>query len=86
MKVFEESSKVYTVIVHSFNMGDVEDPDLFAGQPLYDWQQSPSGKWIMEVSALQPSWHRLPRDYGWRYEIIAYLAEKDYTFYKLKYE
>ena len=86
MKVFEESSKVYTVVVHSFNMGDVEDPDLFAGQPLYDWQESPAGKWVMEVSALQPSWHRIPRDFGWKYEVHAYLAEKDYTFYKLKYE
>jgi hypothetical protein len=86
MKVFEETSGVHTVVVHSFNMGDVEDPDLFAGQPLYEWQESPAGKWIMEVSALTPSWHRIPRDYGWKYEVHAYLADKDYTFYKLKYD
>lgn len=86
MKTFESMATVHTVVVHSFNMGDVEDPDLFAGQPLNDWQISDAGKWIMEVSALTPSWHRIPKDYGWRYEIRAYLAEKDYTFFKLKYE
>ena len=24
------------IIVHSFSMGDVEDPDLYAAQPLYE--------------------------------------------------
>ena len=86
MKTFESPATIHTVVVHSFNMGDVEDPDLFAGQSLYEWEKSNPGKWIMEVSALQPSWHRIPRDFGWRYEIRAYLAEKDYTFYKLKYD
>jgi hypothetical protein len=33
---------------HSFGMGDVEDPELYAAQPLYEWQQTEQGQWVME--------------------------------------
>jgi hypothetical protein len=35
------------VVVHNFPMGDVEDPDLYAASPLYEWQQSEAGAWVM---------------------------------------
>jgi hypothetical protein len=50
--------KFTDVKVHEFNMGDVEDPDLYAAQPLYEWQQSEQGKWIMEHAVEPPFWHR----------------------------
>ncbi len=28
------------MILHSFNMGDVEDPYLYAGFPIAEWQQT----------------------------------------------
>ena len=28
-------------------MGDVEDPELYAAQPLYEWQQTEQGQWVM---------------------------------------
>ena len=36
------------IIVHTFQMGDVEDPDLYAAEPLYAWQKSLPGEWVME--------------------------------------
>jgi hypothetical protein len=33
---------------HSFGMGDVEDPELYAAQPLWEWQQTEQGQWVME--------------------------------------
>ena len=33
---------------HSFSMGDVEDPELYAAEPLYEWQQTEQGQWVME--------------------------------------
>jgi len=33
---------------HSFLLGDVEDPDIYVAAPLYDWQQTTKGKWVME--------------------------------------
>lgn len=29
-------------------MGDVEDPDIYAAQPIYEWQQTEQGTWAME--------------------------------------
>lgn len=61
------------IVVHEFTMGDVEDPDLYAGQPLYEWQQSEFGQWCMEHAADTPTWHRYadPISYGYKYTITA---------------
>lgn len=77
-----------TQIVHTIRMGDVEDPDLFVAQPIYEWQQTEAGKWIMENSNPAPSWHRNNDlyDYSYVYQIRAYLTHKQLTFWKLKYE
>ena len=32
-------------------MGDVEDPELYAAQPLYEWQHTKQGQWVMENCA-----------------------------------
>ena len=44
----DQVHKIHTVVVHRFRMGDVEDPDLYAAQPLWEWQSSEMGKWVME--------------------------------------
>ena len=75
------------VVVHHFPMGDVEDPDLYAAQPLYDWQQSEAGTWVMEHAVEPPFWVRQPdvSSYGYRYYIVARLKEQDQTYFKLKW-
>ena len=80
--------KISDVKVHEFNMGDVEDPDLYAAQPLYEWQQSEAGKWVMENAVVTPFWHRTtdPYDYGYRYYVIARLKEQDQTYWTLKWQ
>ena len=83
----DEEQKTISVIVHTIRMSDVEDPDLYVAQPIYEWQQSEAGKWIMANSLPVPSWHR-DIDHltmGYRYTIRAYLSPKNYTFWKLKY-
>ena len=74
--------------VHSFRMGDVEDPDLYAGEPLWEWQQTKQGKWIMKHSNPTPMWVRNVDEttYGWKYEIRAYLSPKNYTYWKLRFD
>jgi hypothetical protein len=42
---------VQKINFHSFGMGDVEDPELYAAQPLYEWQQTEQGQWVMENCA-----------------------------------
>jgi hypothetical protein len=79
--------EIKDVVVYSFRMSDVEDPDLMAAQPLYNWQTSEEGAWIMDHAVDQPVWHRL-HDVslmGWQYVIKAKLTAKDYTFWTLKW-
>lgn len=79
--------RIHKVIVHKFTMGDVEDPDLYAAQPLLDWQESEMGKWVMERSVETPIWHRQadPFNYGYQYAITANLKGPDYSFWVLKW-
>ena len=76
------------VIVHKIRMGDVEDPDIMVADPIWKWQQSDEGKWIMEKSKQQPMWKRQvdPSTYGYVYTIHAWLDGQDLTYWKLKYE
>jgi hypothetical protein len=78
--------KPITQLVHTFNMGDVEDPDLWAASSLYEWEKSDAGEWTMKNSDPTPSWHRVPCDYGWQYQVRAYLTPKQLTYYKLRFE
>lgn len=29
-------------------MGDVDDIDVYVAQPIYEWQQTKQGKWVMK--------------------------------------
>ena len=75
------------VTVHSFRMGDVEDPDLYAAEPLYQWQNSEMGKWVMSNAVETPSWYRRvdPSSFGWRYEVRANLSPQNYTHWWMKW-
>lgn len=75
------------VVVHNIRMGDVEDPDLMVASPIWEWQQSEQGQWVMENAVDQPYWIRSldPATYGYRYLIVARLSEQNETFWKLKW-
>jgi len=95
-KLFKESEwklidgktvKFSDIKVHEFNMGDVEDPDLYAAQPLWEWQETEAGKWVIEHAVETPFWHRIvnPHTYGHTYYVIARLREQDQTYWKLRW-
>jgi hypothetical protein len=83
-----EEAKTIRVRVHTIKMSDVDDPEIYVAQPIYDWQQTEEGKWIMETSCPPPSYnsHFDQSTYGYTYYITAYLKPKDYTFWSLKYK
>jgi len=73
---------------HEFSIGDVEGPEIYAAGPLWDWQESDAGKWIME-NAVEKPYYIKTLDYNsrrHRYKIMARLNEQDQTYWKLKYE
>ena len=75
------------VVVHQFSMGDVEDPDLYAAQPLIEWEKSEAGQWIMKNAADTPTWYRTadPMTYGYKYQIRAKLMGPALTEWLLRY-
>ena len=75
------------VIVHSIRMGDVEDPELYAAQPIREWMESDAGKFIIEHAVDKPYWHGSIdlSSYGHRYDIVARLSEQNETFWRLKW-
>jgi len=80
--------RISNLVVHEFAMGDVEDPDLYAAQPISEWQDSEAGQFVMSHAVEKPYWTRMtdPYNYGYRYVIVARMREPDQTFFRLKFE
>lgn len=76
------------VVVHQFFLGDVDDPEIYAAQPIWEWQQTESGKWVMENAVEEPVWmrHLSYETFGYQYKIVAKLTEQDATYFALKYD
>ena len=79
--------RIHNVVVHRFKIGDVEDPDLYAAEPLHKWEKSDQGQWIMKNAIETPVWHRNDDLSTWQiqYAITAKLNSKDYTYFLLKW-
>lgn len=75
------------IVVHTFQMGDVDDPDLYAAEPLYQWQQSEQGRWVMSRALETPVWHRMadPQNWGHKYMVTATFQEKHITEFYLRF-
>jgi hypothetical protein len=84
--VGDRVEEVKTIVVHEFSMGDVEDPDLYAAQPLYEWEKSEAGQWVMKNAADTPTWYRIadPMSYGYQYQIRAKLMGPALTEWLLR--
>ena len=77
-----------TVVCHRIRMSDVEDPDLMVADPIWRWQQTEMGQWIMNRAIPQtPRWDRTqdPGAFGWLYTISADLTPRDYTYWCLRW-
>ena len=84
----EDEAVTITYLVKKLRVGDVEDPDIYVGQYIWEWQETEAGKWVMENSRPLPSWHRSMNHmtYGYQYDIRAYLTPKQITYFELKYK
>ena len=87
MMIEDKVHQIHKVIVHRFRMGDVEDPDLYAAEPLWEWQHSEMGRWVMNKSVETPVWHRQHDqfNYGYQFAVEAFLKGADYSFWVLKW-
>lgn len=85
--VGDRVEEVREIIVHTFTVGDVEDPDLYAASPLIEWEKSELGQWIMRNACDTPTWHRTidHSSFMYKYQIRAKLMGPALTEWLLKY-
>jgi len=72
-------------VVHTFTMGDVEDPGIYIASPISDWQQTDHGSWVMKHGR-DPTYHLMsdPINFGHKVIITAYIKPKRWTEYVLR--
>jgi hypothetical protein len=75
------------VVVHKVQMGDVEDVELYAAEPLYKFEISDKGRWVMENALQKPVWYCRPdyETFGNKLTVIAELSDENATFFQLKW-
>jgi hypothetical protein len=79
--------KYMDILVHTFRIGDVDDPEIYAAEPIWEWQQTDAGRFVMEHAVDKPYWiqHRDHSSYHLLYRIMARLSEQNEVFWRLKY-
>jgi hypothetical protein len=79
--------EIHKVVVHRFRVSDVDDPEIYAAEPIWEWQQSEAGKFVMENALDTPVFQRhLNADtYGYDYAIIAELEKRKYSEFLLRF-
>jgi hypothetical protein len=80
--------EIHEVVVHRFRLGDVEDPDLYAAQPLWEWQESEAGQFVMKNAVETPEWRRQADNVNWghQYIIVAELEKKKLSEFYLRFD
>ena len=80
-------TEIHKVVVHRFKVSDVDDPEIYAAQPIWEWQQTDPGKFVMEHSVSQPEYHQHfnVMEYGYQYAITAELEKKKLAEFYLKW-
>jgi len=80
--------KYLDVLVYTFRLGDVEDPAIYAAGPIYEWQKTDAGRWVMDHAVKEPYWtNRVDyNSYGYECNIFARLRESDAVFFNLKFK
>ena len=82
------TQKIVDVVVHEFTIGDVEDPVVYAAEPMLEWQRTKAGQWVLENSVETPTWYRtISYDYyGYRFIVVAKMTEEQATYFNLKWK
>ena len=76
------------ILFKELYIGDCEDPQIYAGAALYDWEKSEHGNWVMNHCIEPPVWHvGTNMDYlGYVVSITGQLTEADEIIYRLKFD
>lgn len=68
-------------------MGDVDDVEIYAAGPIYEWQRSPQGTWVMEhAQDLKFYTSADPNTLGYRISIRGEIEDKLATEFFLRWK
>lgn len=79
--------EIHKVVVHKFSLSDVDDPDVYAAGPLFDWERSEAGQFVMANAITTPTFHKFMdyASYGYSYAITAELEKKKLAEFYLRW-
>lgn len=74
------------ITFHTFSMGDVEDPELYAAIPLGEFMDTDKGSWI-KANCADPQYiiRPDPNTFGTKVIVYGEVADKSATEYYLKW-
>jgi len=77
---------VVPIMFYDFSIGDVDDVDIYAAQPIYEWQQTDHGRWVM-AHAQDLRYYTQPdmNTFGYRVVIRGMLEPQQATEYFLRW-
>jgi hypothetical protein len=74
------------IVVKTLYIGDVDDPDIYLGAVVWDWQQTEHGTWVRDHATDMV--YQQATDFntmGYEYKIVATFEDQDALIYKLKW-
>lgn len=79
--------EIHKVVVHQGRIGDCDDPEIYVAEPIWNWQQTEAGKFVMKHAVQTPSYqtHMDHLTYGYKYVIVAELEKKKLSEFYLKF-
>jgi hypothetical protein len=80
--------EVREVTVFSFTLdGGTEDPEIMAAEPLWDWEHSEHGQWVMRNACDTPTWVKSidPSSYNYKFIVRAKFMGPALTEMLLRY-
>lgn len=75
------------IVFKTLRIADSQDPELYAAEPIIEWQNSEEGTWVMEHAISQPSYRirMCPDSWGHVVDIYGDLAPVNETYFRLKW-
>ena len=80
--------EIHKVVVHRFKIYEFEELDLHAADPIWKWQNSEKGKFVLEHAISAPEYKK-KLDHislGYEYAIIAELEKKRLSEFYLRFD
>lgn len=74
------------IVLKTISVGDVEDPEIYIAQPIWEWQQTDHGSWCMQHGQ-NLTYHRVIdyAAYANKYTITGDFTDEDYLYYNLRW-